>query len=127
MAYKNQAQERYFQYLESKGKIPKKKMPGDDMEPMHEGYAMGGRVDLSDDYDGGEYDDDFELPDNNFDYEVGHATDYDSSGEPHTEDESEADHPMEYMSRGGVVRKKKMNKGGLVARSNFAKALRQKY
>lgn len=73
------------------------------------GYAAGGFVE----------------PEENYDWEMGHASEYDSSGEPHTEDDVESDHPMEFMAKGGRV--KKMARGGMINRSNFAKALRKSY
>lgn len=63
------------------------------------------------------------VPENNYDYQMGHAMEYDSSGEPHTEDDLEDDHPMEYMSHGGRV--KKMARGGMVPHPMFAKAIRK--
>ena len=45
----------------------------------------------------------FEVPEN-FDEEEGHATSFDSAGEPGTEDELEDEHPMSYMAAGGRVK-----------------------
>jgi hypothetical protein len=107
---KSKMQQRYFDYLESKGKLPKK--PVDDHEyedSSPEGYAYGGMV---------------EDKEENYDYEMGHEEEYDSSGEPHTEDEPEDKHPMEYMAYGGKV--KRMNRGGMASRPAFAQALRKK-
>lgn len=103
MPFKSKAQQRYFQYLESKGKMPKKSVPGLDEEMGH--YAHGGEVPES------------------YDEEMGEAEEYDSSGEPHTEDKFEDEQPMEYMSRGGRV--KRMSRGGMVSHPSFAKALRK--
>lgn len=117
---RNKAQSRYFQYLESKGKLPQMADKDsyhdsefEDMEEPMPGYYDGGRVD--------EYEDGME---DNLDYEMGHATSYDSAGEPHTEDKFEDEQPMEFMSRGGMV-KKRMSRGGKVPSPGFAKALKK--
>lgn len=117
MPYSSKAQQRLFHYLESKGKMPKKTVQeydhASDFEHLPEeadhGYAHGGMVEES------------------YDEEMGEAHDFDSSGEPHTDDEYEDEHPMEYMAHGGRV--KKMAKGGMVAAPHpmFAKALRKRY
>lgn len=113
MPFKSKAQQRYFHYLESKGKMPKKTVnefdEATDFEHLPEkktGYAYGGEVE-------------------NYDEEMGEASEYDSAGEPHTEDKLEDEEPMEFMSHGGMA--KKMSRGGMVHNSNFAKALRKKY
>jgi hypothetical protein len=104
---KSNAKQKYFEYLESKGKLPKMRdQEFDDATEKASGYSFGGEVEDEDD---------------NFDYDMGHAEEFDSSGEPHTEDELEDRHPMEFMSRGGMV--KKMSRGGRAHNSSFAKAL----
>jgi hypothetical protein len=118
--YKSQSQQKYFHYLESKGKLPKKTVKEFDEStdyndlPEHaRDYAYGGEVQDSDDP-------------RSFDYDTGHAHDYDSSGEPHTEFEFEDEQPMEFMNRGGMI--KRMASGGVVKRNpGFAKALRKMY
>lgn len=122
MPYSSKAQQRYFHYLESKGKMPKKTvdefdeatdfkhLPEEVEHDAHGGmahYAYGG-----------------EVPEN-YDVEMGEAHEYDSSGEPHTEYKFEDEQPMEFMSRGGKVRR--MSKGGMIHSRNFAKALRKAY
>lgn len=114
MPYSSKAQQRYFHYLESKGKLPKKTVQEyddstdfEDLPERVEGYSEGGMIE----------------PENNYDWDMGHATSYDSSGEPHTEDELESEHPMEYMNKGG--RAKKMNRGGVARDPEFVKALRR--
>lgn len=97
----NPSKKRYFEYLEKQGKFPRE---ASDDEP---GYAHGGYVE----------DDEPES----FDYEMGHAHDYDSSGEPHTDDKFEDEQPMEYMNKGG--RAYRMSRGGRVPPSGFARAL----
>lgn len=117
----NAARKRYFEYLEKNGKMPK-----DDEDHV------------------------------SYDQEMGNAHEYDSSGEPHTEFNFEDEEPMEFngfgevenydnesegsnyryepkeeqnpqvmMNKGGMV--KKMSQGGMVNKSNFAKALRKRY
>lgn len=114
MPYKSSAQQKYFHYLESKGKMPKKTVKEFDEStnyedlPEHvEKYSHGGRV-----------------PEENFDEQEGDASEYDSSGEPNTEpnteDKLEDEEPMEYMAKGGMI--KKMSRGGKV-NPRFAKAL----
>lgn len=101
MALKPHAQKRYFEYLESKGKMPKK--------PEHDDAVMmaeGGMVE-----------------DENPDEEQGEMDEFVSSGEPHTEDEHEDEHPMEYMAHGGRV--KRMAKGGKAPSPGFVKALKR--
>lgn len=114
MPYSSKAQQRYFHYLESKGKLPKKTVKDynestefDDLPESVDGYSQGGMIE----------------PKNDYDWDMGHASEYDSSGEPHTEDELESEHPMEYMNRGGSV--KKMNRGGAIKNPEFIKALRR--
>lgn len=114
--FKSRAQQRYFHYLESKGKMPKSTVDEFDeatdfehLPAKKHNYAYGGMVDEP----------------INYDEEMGEAHEYDSAGEPHTEDKFEDEQPMEFMSQGGMV--KKMSRGGMVNRSNFAKALRKKY
>lgn len=63
-----------------------------------------------------------EIPEN-FDEEMGEAHEYDSSGEPHTEDKFEDEQPMEFMGYGGRV--KRMARGGMVPHPKFAQALRK--
>lgn len=159
MPYKSRAQQKYFHYLESKGKMPKKVVDEFDDTTAYDhlpeyAAAHGGMVPHMEHgeeaaphvkqgmpkYGSGpsakmQHGDEQEhmmkerLPHfadggmvgMNYDYDMGHATEYDSSGEPHTEFETEDEHPMEYMSQGG--RAKKMAKGGMVARSKFVKAL----
>jgi hypothetical protein len=191
--YKSGAQQRYFHYLESKGKMPKKTVDefdhstdyehlpekmnfggkahleyGDEDAPhnfeempnMDRGGRMkvmrhnemaphmnrGGSMHVPEEMEeaprlsrggramkgyaaGGMVDDEAYTPDN-YDYQMGHASEYDSAGEPHTEDDLEDEHPMEYMAAGGVVPPahgmhvrggKKMSKGGMAR--GFAKAL----
>lgn len=107
MPYKSQAQQRYFHYLESKGKLPKKVVDeydeSTDFDELPEKVPMfrGGMA---------------HLPRYDFDEEMGEASDYDSSGEPDKEDEEEG------YYRGGRV---KMSKGGMAGMHNFAKALRR--
>lgn len=101
MKQSNSARIRYFDYLEKKGKMPK---------PPQEDEMHG-------------VDDESIKPEDDFDYEMGHASDYDSSGEPHTDHDLEDERPMEFMSRGGMV--KRMYKGGHVPNPRFAKALRR--
>lgn len=109
--YKSKAQQRYFHYLENEGKMPKKMArefdDASDFSHMPEESRMahGGMV-----------------PEN-YDVEMGEADEYDSSGEPHTEDKMEDEQPMEYMSMGGRV--KRMAKGGMVPHPSFVKALRK--
>ena len=57
------------------------------------------------------------VPDENFDYSEGHASEYDSSGEPGTEDYQEDEQPMSFMARGGRV--KKMASGGKMPSPHF--------
>ena len=114
MPYKSKSQQRYFHYLESKGKMPKKTVDEFDgatdfdhlPEEAHQ-YAHGGMVE----------------DDESFDEEMGEAHDYDSAGEPHTEDDFEDEKPMEFMSRGGIV--KRMGMSGKMPSPHFAKALRK--
>lgn len=112
--HKSKLQQRYFQYLESQGKMPKHSAKefddASDSEHMPEEPHFA---------DGGEVEDDL-------DYEEGHEEEFDSSGEPGTDDELEDEQPMEMMSRGGMV-KKRMSKGGEVRAPGFAKALRKMY
>lgn len=75
-------------------------------ENMPEHYAHGGIV-----------------PEDNYDYQMGNATSYDSTGEPHTEFEHEDEHPMEYMHKDGMM--KKMARGGMMRSPDFVKALRK--
>lgn len=70
-------------------------------------YAFGGKVD----------------PLDSFDYMKGNEEEYDSSGEPHRDDDLEDKHPMEYMAHGGRVTR--MARGGRVPSSDFVKALRR--
>lgn len=115
MPYASRAQQKYFHYLESEGKMPKKTVKEFDEStdydqlPEHVKMAEGGMI----------------TPEDNFDWDEGHAYEYDSSGEPHTEHELESEHPMEFMHKGGRI--KRMAHGGMVSRSNFAKALRKAY
>lgn len=113
MKSNSRARDRYFDYLESQGKIPKKQMMDED------GYAYGGEVK------------------ENFDVLEGEAHDYDSAGEPHTSYKFQDEEPMEFndhgeienyddstnMYEGGKV--KRMSRGGMVPHPNFAKALRR--
>lgn len=165
MPFKSKAQSKYFHYLESKGKMPKKTVHEFDeatdfhdlpehVKKAHGGrmYSEGGMVDHMQegemraphneeempDYDGngahyqmGDPMDERnkeELPHFahggmvNYDYEMGNASEFDSSGEPHTEDDLEDEHPMEYMAKGG--RAKKMARGGMsMPHPQFLKAL----
>lgn len=106
---KSHIRKKYFDYLESKGKMPKASAqdPGDSDEFEH--FSHGGMVEDESD---------------NYDYEMGHQSEYNSSGDPHTEDKLEDEHPMEYMSNGGKVRR--MAKGGLARPSGFIQAIRKK-
>lgn len=133
MPSKNRAQQKYFEYLESKGKMPKYKYEGgmahmqhgEEELPHHEEmmpkYAYGGMVNHPED----EHSYSMPSPRENPDYEQGHMDEFDSAGEPHTEDKKEDEQPMEYMSHGGRV--KRMAKGGMVHNSKFARALRKGY
>lgn len=123
MPFKSQAQQRYFHYLESKGKMPKKtvdefdNVTDFDHLPEHvKKYYRGGFV--KDDEPPHESEmtgvDHSMPPGESFDYDMGHASDFDSSGEPHTEFDDEADHPMEFMSKGGKVPRRTMNRGAFV-------------
>ena len=108
MPYKSNAQQRYFHYLESKGKLPKKVVDEYDEETDFD--SIPERVPA---YHGGMVG---HLPRYDFDEEMGEASDYDSSGEPDKEEEEEG------YYRGGVV---KMAKGGMARMNSFAKALRK--
>jgi hypothetical protein len=113
--YKSQARDRYFSYLESQGKMPKKMDrefgESNEYEEMPEQYAYGGMVEEEEE----------DLP---YDYVMGHSRTPVSSGEPNTEFDFEDDHPMEYMNKGGMI--KRMSKGGMVPRHpGFVKALRK--
>jgi len=185
--YKSRAQQKYFHYLESKGKMPKKvvdefdEATNFDKLPEQVQYAMGGRVgklqagykqpmqhktmepSFQSDERAGEIQYGIKKPPHtkqakpsieqddrvgylqsgvkkapikkeqvqklahggmvNYDYEMGNADEYDSSGEPHTEFELEDEHPMEYYAMGGKV--KKMAKGGMAKKSQFVAALRK--
>lgn len=59
------------------------------------------------------------------DEEQGEMDEFDSSGEPHTGDMMEDEQPMEYMARGGRI--KRMAKGGMIHSPRFAKALRKQF
>lgn len=142
MPFKPKAQQKYFQYLESKGKMPKQKMAyGGMVDHMQEGEDRAPHdMEEMPDYEGNyayiqqgvkeapEYEE--EMPHfarggivpENYDRMMGDATEFDSTGEPHTEDKLEDEDPMEFMARGGRV--KRMAKGGMV-RSKFANALRK--
>lgn len=133
--FKSRAQQKMFHYMESKGKMPKKTVDEfdefDDSTdfshlPEHK-MAFGGEIEAPEHGDEDmEYDfpHDPDMPQHfahggmvNPDEEQGEMDEFDSSGEPHTEDDMEDEHPMEFMSRGGRVRK--MASGG------FARALRK--
>lgn len=92
MPYKSRAQQKYFHYLESKGKMPKKVVDEFD--------------DATKDYD--------DLPENMFeggmavddqDHEMGPYNWHrrNSSGEPHTNDKFDDEQDMEFMFEGGIV------------------------
>lgn len=110
MPYKSQAQRRLFHALKEKGKmspqvvkefdeasageqLPQKLSMGGKVgqyskaKEQATGYAYGGEVDYEDD----------------FDEQTANTHPYDSSGEPHTEDDLEDEHPMEFMSEGGMA------------------------
>ncbi len=113
MPYKSASQQRYFHYLESKGKMPKKTV--DEFDQATDFHGLPEHVKKM--YDGGM------VEDENPDVEQGEASEFDSTGEPHTEHYKEDDEPMEYMAHGGRV--KRMARGGMVHNSGFAKALRK--
>lgn len=125
MPYKSQAQRKYFHYLEEKGKMPKKTVHEFDEAskgmklPQHKAY--GGMMDDDNSY---------KATTNSLGTEIGYPGSpkkkkmayggltmdgqtedeawgtyepFDSSGEPHTEHERETEHPMEYMSEGGIT------------------------
>lgn len=104
----NSSRKRFMEFLDKSDKFPKSAK-----RDMPE-YAYGGRVD-----------DDFEEPEYNIDMIHGHATDFDSSGEPNTEYDYEGEHPMEYENEDMIPRR--ISKGGMVKRSGLAKALRRGY
>lgn len=127
MPYKSDAQRRYFHYLESKGKMPKKTVDefdltsrGDDLPEYVEQHAEGGEAGSDDPYssfgknvaeNAGNNPDATKQISKSFMAHGGmtedeETSDYmadDSSGEPHTEGELEEEHPMEYMSIGGSI------------------------
>ena len=112
MPYSSKAQQRFFHYMQSKGKMPKKTVNEydqstdfEDLPEKVEGYAMGGMIE------------------DDFDYEKEHEEEFDSSGEPHTNDDLEDRHPMEYMNRGGKVRG--YASGGMVSNPVFVKAIKR--
>lgn len=104
MPYKSKSQQRLFHYLQSKGKLPKKKVDefdqSTDYSDIPEKMWSGGVfVDPDDDQDQSAIDANSE----NEDEVTGNFHPYVSSGEPHTDDDLEYDHPMEYMNKGGMV------------------------
>lgn len=109
----NKAKMRYMAFLEKQGKMPKKE------EMDIPSYAFGGMIDEEADEE------------DNFDWIMGHAHDFDSSGEPHTANKFEDEQPMEFMSHGGKVIGKKMFKGGKISQKmkgpSFALALKKRF
>lgn len=161
MPYKSKAQQKYFHYLESKGKMPKKTVKEFDEATDYEGLpehvkmAMGGMVPHMEHgeeeaphdmeqmpsyagsasrYQMGDPSDPRNeemmphlaeggiVPDYNFDYNKGNQSEYDSSGEPHTEFEKEDEKPMEFMAMGGRIGKMSSYKA---PRPAFVKALKR--
>lgn len=90
-------------YLEGRGKLPKSEAPENDdgAEP----FAYGGMVEEP-----------IDAPDDK-------VEEYETSGEPHTDEPLEAPKPIGLLAQGGRV--KKMAAGGKVPHPMFARAIRK--
>ena len=144
MQLKSRPTKGMFDYLESKGKMPKKASE-EDMDHMHlparEGMAFGGEVEADEededrpDLGEGGFGDDSsgdamhfadggQVPEYNFDEQEGDASEYDSTGEPGTEHDQEDEQPMEFMARGGRVKKMAFGGKAKMPSPNFVKQMR---